>query len=114
MEFRVLIQNFFSLKLPTPCNHSAALDSASEKKVVKALKRAMAHAKSMLMVTHRLGVVRALDVNRVIVLEHGKIVETGHPEDLLRKEDGIYAALAVEQGIRASTEETHRFSDVNI
>jgi ABC-type multidrug transport system fused ATPase/permease subunit len=65
----------------------------------------MAHAKSMVMVTHRLGVVRALDVNRVIVLEHGEIVEEGHPEVLLRKRGGLYANLASEQGITAFVHE---------
>jgi ABC-type multidrug transport system fused ATPase/permease subunit len=84
---------------------AAALDSESEKKVVEALQGAMAHAKSMVMVTHRLGVVRALDVNRVIVLEHGEIVEEAHPEVLLRKRGGLYANLASEQGITALAHE---------
>ena len=61
----------------------------------------MANANCMVMVTHRLGVVRSLDVNRVIVMEHGEIVESGHPEDLLRIEGGLYASLASEQGITA-------------
>ena len=64
-----------------------------------ALKRAMKYCKSMIMVTHRLGVIRSLDVNRVLVLEQGEIVEEGHPEDLLRLENGHYASLAREQGI---------------
>ena len=53
------------------------------------------------MVTHRLGVVRSLGVNKVVVLERGKIAEIGHPEDLLRA-GGIYAQLAMEQGITAA------------
>ena len=52
----------------------------------------------MLMVTHRLGCVRSLDVNKVVVLEKGRIAEMGHPEDLLRS-GGIYSQLAQEQGI---------------
>ena len=56
------------------------------------------------MVTHRLGAIRALDVNRVIVMDKGEIVEDGHPEELLRKENGLYAILAREQGIVASDE----------
>ena len=50
------------------------------------------------MVTHRLGVVRSLGVNKVVVLEQGKVVEIGHPEYLLQM-GGIYASLAGEQGI---------------
>jgi ABC-type glutathione transport system ATPase component len=75
------------------------LDSKSEQTVVDALKRAMKYCKSMIMVTHRLGVIRSLDVNRVLVLEQGEIVEEGHPEDLLRNEKSQYASLAREQGI---------------
>jgi ATP-binding cassette subfamily B protein len=52
----------------------------------------------MVMVTHRLGVVRFLDVNKVVVLEQGQIVEMGHPEELL-KSGGVYSQLAREQGI---------------
>lgn len=78
---------------------SAALDSKSEKTVVAALNNSMAHTKSMLMVTHRLGVIRSLRVNKVVVLERGKIVEVGEPEVLLQKSDGYYSQLAREQGI---------------
>jgi ABC-type multidrug transport system fused ATPase/permease subunit len=81
---------------------SAALDSQSEKKVVAALQHSMEYTKSMVMVTHRLGVIRALNVNRVVVLEQGEIVENGHPEDLLLNDDSLYAALAREQGITAT------------
>lgn len=63
----------------------------------------MDHAKSMVMVTHRLGVIRSLGVNRVVVLDKGRIVESGHPEELLRMPDGLYASLAREQGITATS-----------
>jgi ABC-type multidrug transport system fused ATPase/permease subunit len=79
--------------------YSAALDSESEKKVVEALRDSMQDTKSMVMVTHRLGVVRAIGVNRVFVMEKGRIVEEGHPEDLLKRPNGLYASLAREQGI---------------
>eukprot|EP00978_Attheya_sp_CCMP212_P042928 scaffold270939_cov59-Attheya_sp.AAC.2 len=77
---------------------TAALDSKSENTVVGAISSAMETIKSMVMVTHRLGVIRALNVNKVIVLEQGKIMEMGHPEELL-KNGGLYAQLAREQGI---------------
>lgn len=86
---------------------TAALDNESEKKVVKALKKAMEETSCMAMVTHRLGVVRSLGVNRVLVLERGKIVESGHPEDLLRDEKSVYSRMAQEQGIRPTTAEHH-------
>ncbi len=96
---RALIRKPEVLLLDEP---TAALDSESEKKVVRSLREAMKVTKCMIMVTHRLGVVRSLDVNRVIVLEKGRIVESGHPEDLLRREGSLYASLAREQGIVAS------------
>ena len=55
----------------------------------------------MAMVTHRLGVVRSLGVNRVIILERGHIVESGNPEDLLKDENSVYSRMALEQGITA-------------
>jgi len=94
---RALIRKPEVLLLDEP---TAALDSESEKKVVEALGNAMEKTKSMLMVTHRLGVIRSLSVNKVVVLERGKVAEFGHPEDLL-KQNGIYAQLAIEQGIQA-------------
>eukprot|EP00536_Pseudo-nitzschia_multiseries_P004178 jgi/Psemu1/253381/estExt_Genewise1Plus.C_680043 len=93
---RALIREPQVLLLDEP---TAALDSESEKKVVKSLRKAMEQTKSMVMVTHRLGVIRSLDVNRVIVLDKGEIVEEGHPEDLLKNEGSLYAGLAREQGI---------------
>ena len=97
---RALIRSPEVLLLDEP---TAALDSESEKKVVASLQRAMEYTKSMVMVTHRLGVVRALDVNRVIVLDAGCIVEDGHPEELLQNEHSLYSGLAREQGIQAKT-----------
>lgn len=94
---RALIRKPTVLLLDEP---TAALDSESEKTVVKALSNAMKQTKSMLMVTHRLGVIRSLDVNKVVVLDRGEIAEVGHPEDLLRQ-GGIFSQLAREQGIVA-------------
>ena len=86
---------------------TAALDSQSERIVVEALDRAIqGYCQCMAMVTHRLGVIRRLDVNRVIVMDNGRIAEQGHPEDLLRKPNGMYANLAREQGILPIEEDT--------
>jgi len=93
---RAIIRSPQVLLLDEP---TAALDSESEKMVVKSLQKAMEQTKSMVLVTHRLGVIRSLDVNRVIVLDKGNIVEHGNPEILLQDEGSIYAGLAREQGI---------------
>lgn len=92
---RALIRQPNVLLLDEP---TAALDSKSEKIVVGALKNAQKRTNCIVMVTHRLGVIRSLGVNKVVVLERGKIAEIGHPEQLL-KQNGIFAQLAREQGI---------------
>ena len=97
---RAIIRSPEVLLLDEP---TAALDSESERMVVKSLQKAMDKTKSMVMVTHRLGVIRSLDVNKVIVLDKGEIVEYGHPETLLQDEGSIYAGLALEQGITKLT-----------
>jgi len=104
---RAIIRSPQVLLLDEP---TAALDSESENRVVQSLQMAMQQTKSMVMVTHRLGVVRSLDVNRVIVLDRGKIVEEGHPEDLLQDEGSLYAGLAREQGITKLDDLTHRMA----
>lgn len=59
----------------------------------------MESTKSMVMVTHRLGVIRSIGVNRVLVMKKGRIVEAGHPEELLKNPHSLYSSLAREQGI---------------
>ncbi|MBV8966655.1 MAG: hypothetical protein JO191_10815, partial [Mycobacteriaceae bacterium] len=44
-----------------------------------------------LVIAHRLSTVQTAD--RVLVLEHGRIVEDGPPGDLITRSDGRYAAL---------------------
>eukprot|EP00542_Grammatophora_oceanica_P018189 CAMPEP_0194049172 /NCGR_PEP_ID=MMETSP0009_2-20130614/29906_1 /TAXON_ID=210454 /ORGANISM="Grammatophora oceanica, Strain CCMP 410" /LENGTH=802 /DNA_ID=CAMNT_0038695257 /DNA_START=147 /DNA_END=2555 /DNA_ORIENTATION=- len=97
---RALVRRPEVLLLDEP---TAALDSESEKMVVEALKSATDVTKTMVMVTHRLGVIRSLNVNRVIVMERGKIAEQGHPEELLKDPNSMYASLAREQSIFSST-----------
>jgi ATP-binding cassette subfamily B protein len=47
--------------------------------------------RTTLIIAHRLATVKK--VSRIIVLNQGRIVETGSPEDL-RKQSGLYARLA--------------------
>jgi len=92
---RALVRQPNILLLDEP---TAALDSKSEKLVISALLSVMKRTRCMIMITHRLGVVRSLGVNKVVVLEQGQVVEMGHPEELL-KSGGLYSQLAREQGI---------------
>ncbi|MEV6068632.1 ABC transporter ATP-binding protein [Nocardia sp. NPDC052001] len=68
---------------------TSALDSESEKLVQQALWELM-EGRTALVVAHRLSTVAGMD--RLVVLDHGRIVESGTHEQLLRAE-GTYAQL---------------------
>jgi ATP-binding cassette subfamily B protein len=69
---------------------TSALDAESEILVQQGLNAAM-QGRTTLIIAHRLATVQK--VNRIVVMENGRVVETGTPEDL-RKQSGLYARLA--------------------
>ena len=72
---------------------TSALDAESERLVQDALERAMLD-RTTLVIAHRLATVQRAD--KIIVLEHGKIVETGTHAELVAH-GGLYASLAALQ-----------------
>ena len=72
---------------------TSALDAESEQAVQHAL-TVLAHARTTLVVAHRLATVRRAD--RILVIEAGRVVASGTHNDLLR-ETGLYARLAALQ-----------------
>ena len=69
---------------------TSSLDIPSERMVQRALETVLAD-RSALVIAHRLSTVQIAD--RVLVLDHGRIVEDGAPDELIGRTGGRYAAL---------------------
>lgn len=69
---------------------TSSLDSESEKLIKDALKVLM-KGKTVFVIAHRLSTI--VDMDRIIVLEKGKIVEEGGHKALIKKENGLYKKL---------------------
>ncbi len=69
---------------------TASIDPFTEKQIQQALDLIL-HNTTSILIAHRLSTVKAVD--RILVLDHGKIIEEGTHEQLLQREGGHYAAL---------------------
>jgi ATP-binding cassette subfamily B protein len=83
---RAFLKNAPILLLDEP---TSALDPATEAGIMETIKELM-HGRTTLIVTHRLATIHRVD--RIVVLENGRIVEQGSGAELLTKA-GVYAAL---------------------
>lgn len=75
---------------------SASLDPVAEDKMISAFKR-LVSGKSGVIVTHRLSSLSLVD--KILVLNEGKIEESGTQDELLRK-NGIYTDFYLKQANR--------------
>lgn len=69
---------------------TSSLDSESERLVQEALDKLMV-GRTSLVIAHRLSTIRKAD--RILVLDGGKITESGTHEQLLQKQGGLYKGL---------------------
>ena len=81
---RAFLKNAPILLLDEP---TSALDPTTEAAIMETIKDLM-HGRTTLIVTHRLATIHGVD--RIVVLENGRIVEQGTGADLLTKR-GVYA-----------------------
>jgi len=73
---------------------TSSLDSKSEKKVQIALQKMMAN-KTSIIIAHRLSTIQ--DVDTVIVLENGEIIEQGSPEQLIKSRGAYFKFAQLQQ-----------------
>jgi ATP-binding cassette subfamily B protein len=79
---------------------TSSLDSESEALIQQAMERLMV-GRTTIVIAHRLSTVRALD--RLVVLDRGRIVEQGNHDTLVRLESGIYRRLFERQALGLTT-----------
>ena len=75
---------------------TSSLDSESEVLIQQAMERLM-EGRTTVVVAHRLSTVRALD--RLLVLERGRVAEEGTHDALVRRENGLYRRLFERQAL---------------
>lgn len=68
---------------------TSSVDPVTERRIQESLERLLA-GRTSLIVAHRLSTVTTAD--RILVLQHGRVVEEGNHEELMRRQ-GVYAAL---------------------
>ena len=66
------------------------MDTATERRIQEALSK-LIEGKTTIMIAHRLSTLR--DADQLIVIERGRVAESGTHAELLEKEDGIYKKL---------------------
>lgn len=70
---------------------TASLDVENETKVQSALSRLL-QGKTVLVIAHRMRTVEAAD--KIVVLENGRVAETGSPKELYANPDGLFRRMA--------------------
>lgn len=81
---------------------TASVDTETERMIQEALER-LVEGRTTFAIAHRLSTLRNAD--RLVVIDDGKVAEMGTHEELLAKDDGIYAKLVAMQRDMAKIQE---------
>lgn len=73
---------------------TSSIDTRTELHIQNALLEMM-KGRTAFIIAHRLSTIR--DADRILVVDNGRIVEQGSHDELVRKEDGIYAGMFASQ-----------------
>lgn len=80
---------------------TSSIDTETEKRIQSALERVL-EGRTSFVIAHRLSTIRGAD--RILVIEHGRIVESGRHADLLAR-GGRYHTLYTQQSLREKAPE---------
>jgi ATP-binding cassette, subfamily B, bacterial len=91
---RALLKDAPILILDEP---TSAVDAHTESLLMDALERLMT-GRTTIVIAHRMATVARAD--RIVALEHGRVVEAGTPAELLQRPGGVYARFHARQSAR--------------
>lgn len=69
---------------------TSSIDPASESVIQKAIETLISQRTSII-IAHRLSTI--MHAHKILVMQRGEVMESGSPEDLLKKEDGLFRKL---------------------
>lgn len=69
---------------------TSSLDSESEQAIQQSLEKLM-HDRTVIAIAHRLSTLKKMD--RIVLIDNGKIVEDGSPDELLKKTNGFFKKM---------------------
>uniref|UniRef100_A0A0G4G848 Uncharacterized protein n=1 Tax=Chromera velia CCMP2878 TaxID=1169474 RepID=A0A0G4G848_9ALVE len=84
---------------------TASVDSVTDERVQKAIrgKTAGSRPPTVITIAHRLDTV--MDSDRIVVMDEGRVVEMGPPQELLSNPSGVFARMASSAGLGPRVEE---------
>ncbi|CAH8663864.1 unnamed protein product [Heterobilharzia americana] len=70
---------------------TAAMDPSTDELVMNTVVGDRFKDATVIIIAHRLSTV--MNTDRIVVLDHGQVVETGHPQDLLSNPNSLFASM---------------------